>query len=134
MNDVLSQIMFKRIKQDVTYKKGKIIEEGYGTQKRVIGCMLAVPLALCNSSPYDVVSIGVSLCNTDHDVYDDKIGKELATGMLWNPFEKYTFPNKMLSHNKFLKDEVTAFMNRCKAYYKDKIIVSPRIRFYNLNY
>lgn len=122
-------------KDAVEFTTVEYIKQDWKGQIRNIGCMTAtlVQLTNDNNSPY-VVTIGVSLCNTQHDKFDKKIAKDTALGRARNHWKEYKLKNKYLYDaedwsSMFLKDVVDKFIQRCMRYYKDKSIIHPKIIF-----
>lgn len=115
------------------------------------GCMLALPLHI-NSLP--VVSIGVSVCNTEHDKFDKDIAYNYAYNRALNlnqtyklciwphgcippkdvdsenrPHLEYFFSNAYFYTVRNLEELVAWFTRRCVSYYKNRYVFTPKIIF-----
>ena len=116
-------------------------EQSCTGQKVYIGCMVAVPrtLKLDSGLELNLVNIGVSQCH-----HTDKWDKEKATLLAFQRahmsalHKNYKISNvEILTHVNhehgwfYLSDIVTDFVkNRCMSYYKDKLVVFPRIEYF----
>ena len=81
------------------------------------------------------VHIGVSLCHA-HDKFDKIVGYNLAKNRTKNPNSWYKIKKFYLMHyvnkydcNKSTNDIIHRFINRCSAYFKNKMIVLPKIEY-----
>lgn len=105
-------------------------------QMKTIGYLVAKLVQIGNNSdsPY-LVSVGMSICNTEHDKFNKKLAYEIALGRADNHNKKYQFKDKCLYYNEYygeyiyLNDEVSSFLGRCMKYYKDKSIIFPKFIF-----
>ena len=99
-------------------------------ERKPIGCLVAtlVPVEENSDSPY-MVAIGLAMCNTKHDAFVKKTGKELATTRAKEHWKEYTFINYQTSEYQDVHTEVFNFIQECIAYYKNKSIIFPKILF-----
>ena len=99
-------------------------------EREPVGCLVAtlVPVGENPDSPY-MVAIGLAMCNTKHDAFVKKTGKELATTRAKEHWKKYTFVNYQTSEYQDVYTEVFNFIQECIVYYKNKSIILPKILF-----
>ena len=98
------------------------VENDYGNNE-CVGYMVANPM----DSNKDFVTIGISLCHRS-DRHNKKQGRELAIMRTNN----YTIPYKIKSTKYFYNDIyncILNFLGRCSAFYKDKNVILPKIKF-----
>jgi predicted transcriptional regulator len=88
-----------------------------------VGCLVA---KLITPS---IVGIGLSLCNTEHDCFSKKIGRDLAITRANESHKEYRYKFRYISENTNLKKEVKIFLSACMKYYTDKSIILPKIFF-----
>ena len=116
-------------------------EQSCTGQKVYIGCMVAVPMSLKLDSGLELnlVNIGVSQCHST-----DKWDKEKATLLAFQRastatlHKDYKISNvEILTHVNnehgwfYISDIVNDFVrSRCISYYKDKLIVFPKIEYF----
>ena len=97
-----------------------------------VGCLVAKLVAVSNhkDSPF-FVAIGLSLCNTEHDSFNKKIGRELAIARAEEYWKEYKFVNRQISEWQDVDTELSNFIQSCIMYYKNKNIIFPKIVFIN---
>lgn len=99
-------------------------------EREPVGCLVAtlVPVGENPDSPY-MVAIGLAMCNTKHDAFVKKTGKELAIARAKEHWKEYTFVNYQTSEYQDVHTEVFNFIQECIVYYKNKSIILPKILF-----
>ena len=97
-----------------------------------VGCLVAKLVAVSNhkDSPF-FVAIGLSLCNTEHDSFNKKIGRELAIARAEEYWKEYKFVNRQISEWQDVDTELFNFIQSCIRYYRNKNIIFPKIVFIN---
>ena len=97
-----------------------------------VGCLVAKLVAVSNhkDSPF-FVAIGLSLCNTEHDSFNKKIGRELAIARAEEYWKEYKFVNRQISEWQDVDTELFNFIQSCIKYYRNKNIIFPKIVFIN---
>ncbi len=97
-------------------------------EREPVGCLVAtlVPVGENPDSPY-MVAIGLAMCNTKHDAFVKKTGKELAIARAKEHWKEYTFVNYQTSDYQDVGIEVFNFIRECVRYYKNKSIILPKI-------
>ena len=97
-----------------------------------VGCLVAKLVAVSNhkDSPF-FVAIGLSLCNTEHDSFNKKIGRELAIARAEEYWKEHKFVNRRISEWQDVDTELFNFIQSCKRYYRNKNIIFPKIVFIN---
>ena len=97
-----------------------------------VGCLVAKLVAVSNhkDSPF-FVAIGLSLCNTEHDSFNKKIGRELAIARAEEYWKEHKFVNRQISEWQDVDTELYNFIQSCIRYYKNKNIIFPKIVFIN---
>lgn len=95
---------------------------------RPIGTLVAilVPAEHNPDAPF-MVSIGLAMCNTKHDTFIKKIGKELAIARAKEHWKEYEYVNHQTSYYQDVHTEVNNFIQECIHYYKGKSIILPKI-------
>ena len=93
-----------------------------------VGCLVAKLVAVSNhkDSPF-FVAIGLSLCNTEHDSFNKKIGRELAIARAEEYWKEHKFVNRQID----VDTELFNFIQSCIRYYRNKNIIFPKIVFIN---
>ena len=97
-----------------------------------VGCLVAKLVAVSNhkDSPF-FVAIGLSLCNTEHDSFNKKIGRELAIARAEEYWKEHKFVNRQISEWQDVDTELFNFIQSCIRYYRNKNIIFPKIVFIN---
>ena len=97
-----------------------------------VGCLVAKLVAVSNhkDSPF-FVAIGLSLCNTEHDSFNKKIGRELAIARAEEYWKEYKFVNRQISEWQDVDTELFNFIQNCIRYYRNKNIIFPKIVYIN---
>ena len=97
-----------------------------------VGCLVAKLVAVSNhkDSPF-FVAIGLSLCNTEHDSFNKKIGRELAIARAEEYWKEHKFVNRQISEWQDVDTELYNFIQSCIRYYRNKNIIFPKIVFIN---
>ena len=72
------------------------------------------------------VAIGLSMCNTEHDSFNKKIGRELAIARAKEYWKEYEFKNRQVSEYQNVETEILNFISGCVRYYKNKSIIMPK--------
>lgn len=92
-----------------------------------VGCLAAklVSASKDESAPF-FVAIGLSMCNTEHDTFSKKIGRELALARAEEYWKKYEFKNRQISEYRYIETELQNFISSCIKYYKNKNIIMPK--------
>lgn len=92
-----------------------------------IGCLVAklVSVSKDKDAPF-FVAIGLSMCNTEHDSFNKKIGRELAIARAEEYWKKYQFKNRQVSDYETVETEIQYFFSSCIRYYKNKSIIMPK--------
>ena len=85
-----------------------------------IGCLVAKPIS------ETFIAIGLSMCNTKHDTFNKKIGKELAIARAEEHWKEYQFKNRQVSEYQNVGTEILNFISGCVRYYKNKSIILPK--------
>ena len=94
-----------------------------GSNYKPIGCLVAKPIS------ETFIAIGLSMCNTKHDTFNKKIGKELATSRAEKYQKEYKVMNHYIDYGITVLDELRCFIQSCGKYYKNKNIILPKIIF-----
>ena len=92
-----------------------------------IGCLVAKLVSVSkdkDTPPF--VAIGLSMCNTEHDNFNKKAGKELAITRAEEHWKKYQFKNRQVSGYQDVETEILNFVSSCVKYYKNKSIIMPK--------
>ena len=97
-----------------------------------IGCLVAklVSVSKDKDTPF-FVAIGLSMCNTEHDSFNKKTGRELAIARAEEYWKKYEFKNRQVSKYETLETEIISFFSSCARYYKNKSIIMPKFILIN---
>ena len=97
-----------------------------------IGCLVAklVSVSKDKDTPF-FVAIGLSMCNTEHDSFNKKIGRELAIARAEEYWKEHKFVNRQISEWQDVDTELYNFIQSCIMYYKNKNIIFPKIVFIN---
>ena len=97
-----------------------------------IGCLVAKLVSTSNdvNSPF-FVAIGLSQCNTEHDSFNKKIGRELAIARANVYWKESKFVNRQISEYRDTCIELINFVASCTRYYRNKSIIMPKIYFTN---
>ena len=66
------------------------------------------------------------MCNTEHDSFNKKIGRELAIARAEEYWKKYQFKNRQVSGYETVETEIIGFFSSCVRYYKNKSIIMPK--------
>lgn len=97
---------------------------------------MGVMVATVNEENPMYVHIGVSLCHA-HDKFDKTFGYKLAKSRIKNPNSWYKLKKFYRSHfvakYKYKDDTdivINNFIDRCFIYFKNKMIVMPKIIFF----
>lgn len=92
-----------------------------------IGCLVAklVSVSKDKDTPF-FVAIGLSMCNTEHDSFNKKIGRELAIARAEEYWKEYEFKNRQVSKYETVETEIPNFISSCVRYYKNKSIIMPK--------
>ena len=92
-----------------------------------VGCLVAklVSVSKDESAPF-FVAIGLSMCNTEHDTFSKKIGRELAITRAEEHWKEYEFKNRQISKYQDIETEILNFISGCVRYYKNKSIIMPK--------
>ena len=92
-----------------------------------IGCLVAklVSVSKDKDTPF-FVAFGLSMCNTEHDSFNKKIGRELAIARAEEYWKKYQFKNRQVSEYETIETEIQNFFSSCVKYYKNKSIIMPK--------
>ena len=100
---------------------------------KFLGCLIATPIQLKGTDSPFVVSVGVSLCNVDFDVFNKEIAKNIALLRALKPHMAYKLKNRIVllddNYTYELSTIVNNFLDECNAYYKDKLVIYPKITF-----
>lgn len=96
---------------------------------------MGVMIAIVDEENPMYVHIGVSLCH-EHDKFDKTVGYNLAKNRTKNPnnwykikkFE-YKHKNNIEGWNIDTNEIIDYFINRCSIYFKNKMIVIPKIEY-----
>ena len=101
-------------------------------------CPMGVMVATVNEENPMYVHIGVSLCH-EHDKFDKTIGYNLAKDRVKNPNNWYKIKSSYGHHTYDVScncsycvetsDLINRFIDRCSAYFKNKMIVLPKIEY-----
>ena len=97
-----------------------------------IGCLVAklVPVSKDTDTPF-FVAIGLSMCNTEHDSFNKKTGRELAIARAEEHWKEYQFKNRQVSEYQNVETEILNFISGCVRYYKNKSIIMPKFILIN---
>ena len=92
-----------------------------------IGCLVAklVSVSKDKDTPF-FVAIGLSMCNTEHDNFNKKTGRELAIARAEEHWKEYQFKNRQVSEYQNVETEILNFISGCVRYYKNKSIIMPK--------
>ena len=92
-----------------------------------VGCLVAklVSVSKDKDTPF-FVAIGLSICNTEHDSFNKKTGRELAIARAEEHWKEYQFKNRQVSEYQNVKTEILNFISGCVRYYKNKSIIMPK--------
>ncbi len=92
-----------------------------------IGCLVAklVSVSKDKDAPF-FVTFGLSMCNTEHDSFNKKIGRELAIARAEEYWKEYKFKDRQVSEYRNVKTEILNFVYSCVRYYKNKSIIIPK--------
>ena len=92
-----------------------------------IGCLVAklVSVSKDKDTPF-FVAIGLSMCNTEHDSFNKKTGRELAIARAEEHWKEYQFKNRQVSEYQNVETEILNFISGCIRYYKNKSIIMPK--------
>lgn len=92
-----------------------------------IGCLVAKLVSVSNdiNTPF-FVAIGLSMCNTEHDSFNKKTGRELAIARAEEHWKEYQFKNRQISEYQNVETEILNFISGCVRYYKNKSIIMPK--------
>ena len=92
-----------------------------------VGCLVAklVSVSKDKDTPF-FVAIGLSMCNTEHDSFNKKTGRELAIARAEEHWKEYQFKNRQVSKYQNVKTEILNFISGCVRYYKNKSIIMPK--------
>ena len=92
-----------------------------------IGCLVAklVSVSKDKDTPF-FVAIGLSMCNTEHDSFNKKTGRELAIARAEEYWKEYKFKDRQVSEYRNVKTEILNFVYSCVRYYKNKSIIIPK--------
>ena len=92
-----------------------------------IGCLVAklVSVSKDKDTPF-FVAIGLSMCNTEHDSFNKKTGRELAIARAEEHWKEYQFKNRQVSKYQNIETEILNFVSSCVRYYKNKSIILPK--------
>ena len=92
-----------------------------------IGCLVAklVSVSKDKDTPF-FVAIGLSMCNTEHDSFNKKTGRELAIARAEEHWKEYQFKNRQVSEYQNVETEILNFISGCVRYYKNKSIIMPK--------
>lgn len=97
-----------------------------------IGCLVAklVSVSKDTDTPF-FVAIGLSMCNTEHDSFNKKTGRELAIARAEEHWKEYQFKNRQVSEYQNVETEILNFVSGCVRYYKNKSIIMPKFILIN---
>ena len=92
-----------------------------------VGCLVAklVSVSKDKDTPF-FVAIGLSMCNTEHDSFNKKTGRELAIARAEEHWKEYQFKNRQVSEYQDVETEILNFISGCVRYYKNKSIIMPK--------
>ena len=92
-----------------------------------VGCLVAklVSVSKDKDTPF-FVAIGLSMCNTEHDSFNKKTGRELAIARAEEHWKEYQFKNRQVSEYQNVETEILNFISGCVRYYKNKSIIMPK--------
>ena len=92
-----------------------------------VGCLVAklVSVSKDKDTPF-FVAIGLSMCNTEHDSFNKKTGRELAIARAEEHWKEYQFKNHQISKYQNVETEILNFVSSCVRYYKNKSIIMPK--------
>ena len=95
-----------------------------------VGCLVAklVSVSKDENTPF-FVAIGLSMCNTEHDSFNKKTGRELAIARAEEHWKEYQFKNRQVSKYQNVETEILNFISGCVRYYKNKSIILPKFTF-----
>ena len=96
-------------------------------------CPMGVMVATVDEENPMYVHIGISLCH-EHDKFDKTIGYNLAKNRIKNPNNWYKIKTYSYKHRynptgyiTGTNEVIDSFIDRCSAYFKNKMIVIPKI-------
>ena len=97
-----------------------------------IGCLVAklVSVSKDKDTPF-FVAIGLSMCNTEHDSFNKKTGRELAIARAEEYWKEHKFVNRQISEWQDVDTELFNFIQSCIRYYRNKNIIFPKIVYIN---
>lgn len=97
-----------------------------------IGCLVAklVSVSKDKDTPF-FVAFGLSMCNTEHDSFNKKIGRELAIARAEEYWKECKFKNRQVSEYQNVETEILNFISGCARYYKNKSIIMPKFMLIN---
>lgn len=100
--------------------------------RRPYGCMIALPMTIGDTK---VISIGISIC---HELDIHKWDNRKAVSLAWK--RANTYRDKAYKIPCYHKDadgidinilgDLYMFVSRCKAYYKDYLVLYPNIQLF----
>ena len=97
---------------------------------RPVGCLVAKLVSVSKDKDTPLfVTVGLSMCNTKHDKFNKKIGRELAITRAEEYWKEYVFKNRQVSTYQNVETELQNFISSCVRYYKNKSIIMPKIFF-----
>ena len=92
-----------------------------------IGCLVAKLVSVSKDKDTPLfVAIGLSMCNTEHDSFNKKTGRELAIARAEEHWKEYQFKNRQVSEYQNVETEILNFISGCVRYYKNKSIIMPK--------
>ena len=109
-------------------KREELLAKGY-TEEQVTDILNTLHSVSKDKDAPFFVAIGLSMCNTEHDSFNKKIGRELAIARAEEYWKKYTFKNRQISKYETVetvKTEIQNFFSSCVRYYKNKSIITPK--------
>lgn len=99
-------------------------------------CPMGVMVATVNEENPMYVHIGVSLCH-EHDKFDKTVGYNLAKNRAKNPNNWYKLKmydykhiNNIEKYYMNTNEVLIKFVNRCSVYFKNKMIILPKIHMF----
>ena len=92
-----------------------------------IGCLVAKLVSVSKDKDTPLfVAIGLSMCNTEHDSFNKKTGRELAIARAEEYWKEYEFKNRQVSGYQDVETEILNFVSSCVKYYKNKSFIMPK--------
>ena len=92
-----------------------------------VGCLVAKLVSVSkDKDTLFFVAIGLSMCNTEHDSFNKKTGRELAIARAEEHWKEYQFKNHQISKYQNVETEILNFVSSCVRYYKNKSIIMPK--------